>query len=432
MKKNKIITIFIICIILWNVFFPCLSKAVNNTSIIETIKSTFEQKIIEEGETLRPELENKFPEANEETINNMIASNLSQKKSEIIKQISDTITDEELKNQFLDQADSLGNTYINENYGNVVTQDKIFSIFEITLDGLSGIFTYALKLKWIFLPASILELLGTGLASIGTENIENPAENIYFLTLDSIFFNKVTLTDINIFNFQKAGPSNISEDNVVYKIRENIAKWYYAIRNFAIAFGLLALIYIGVKMAISTIAEDRAKYKKMLIDWLVSIILIFALHYIIIFLVNINNYIVDILDESRIKVQEELITEQIWTQDLAQSIINIPEKTLQGKLAEEALSVSFIKGWGAGILYLMLIMMTFLFLIVYIKRMATIAFLAIIAPVITISYSIDKARKWKSRSFKYLVKRTCGKCTYSAISLHNLFAIYAKYNLFFI
>ena len=98
-------------------------------------------------------------------------------------------------------------------------------------------------------------------------------------------------------------------------------------------------------MAISTIAEDRAKYKKMLIDWLVSIILIFALHYIIIFLVNINNYIVDILDESRIKVQEELITEQIWTQDLAQSIINIPEKTLQGKLAEEALSVSFIKGW---------------------------------------------------------------------------------------
>lgn len=149
-------------------------------------------------------------------------------------------------------------------------------------------------------------------------------------------------------------------------------------------------------MAISAIAEDRAKYKKMLIDWLVSIILIFVLHYIIIIVVNINNSIIDILDESRQKVQQELAEEQIWSQDLGSLIgdIFIPEKTLQGKLGEEALSISFIKGWGAGLLYLILMIMTFLFLIVYIKRMATVAFLAIIAPLITITYSIDKSRKW--------------------------------------
>ena len=181
-------------------------------------------------------------------------------------------------------------------------------------------------------------------------------------------------------------------------------------------------------------AEDRAKYKKMLVDWLVSIILVFTLHYVIVIVVNINNSIVGILDESRKIVQEELAQEQVWTQDIGSLIgdIVIPEKTLQGKLAEEALSISFVKGWGAGILYVLLMAMTFIFLIVYIKRMATIAFLTIIAPLITITYSIDKSRKWKSRSIKYLVKRVFSKCINSTISLYYLFVVYTKCYVFFI
>lgn len=403
MRKCKTITIAIICILVWNIVFPCFS----NAATIEEIKIKYEQALISEGEAQREEIKAKFPDFDEKKTNSMIASYLLQKKEDIINEIAKTITDEDIKKEFLEQANSLGTTYINTRYGKVTTQDDFFNAFSIVLDGVGGILTYVLKLKWIFLPASILELLGTGLASIGTENIDNSEENIYFLTLDSIFFNKVTLTDINIFDFQKAGPSNITENNVIYKIRKNIAQWYYAIRNFAIIFGLLALIYIGIKMAISAVAEDRAKYKKMLVDWLVSIILIFALHYIIVFVVNINNSIVGILDESRKTVQEELAEEQVWTQDLGSLVGDkiIPEKTLQGKLAEEALSISFVKGWGAGLLYLILMAMTFVFLIVYIKRMATIAFLTIIAPLITITYSIDKSRKWKSRSLKYLAKR---------------------------
>lgn len=435
MRKYKTITIAIIAILIWNIVFPCFSQ-VTELSTIEEIKIRYEQRLINEGEAKRGVIKANNPDFDEEKINKTIASYLLQKRKDIITEIAETITDENLKEEFLKQADSLGETYINAKYGKVVTDDSYFNSFSVILDGVGGILTTTYKLLWVFLPASILELLGTGLASIGTENVENPEENIYFLTLDSIFFNKVTLTDINIFDFQKAGPSNISnsENNAVYIIRKNIAQWYYAVRNFAIVFGLLALIYIGVKMAISAIAEDRAKYKKMLVDWLVSIILIFTLHYIIIIVISLNTSIVNILDGSRKKVQEELAQEQAWTQDLGGLIGDaiIPEKTLQGKLAEEALSISFVKGWGSSLLYLGLMAMTFLFLVVYIKRMATIAFLTIIAPLITITYSIDKSRKWKSRSLRNLAKRIFGQCINSTIPLHYLFIIYAKYYVLFI
>ncbi len=262
--------------------------------------------------------------------------------------------------------------------------------------------TYGKKTLFILLPAAVLELVGTGIASIGTQRLRE----VGTLSLDNIFFNKIALLDINVFDLEKAGPSsNLDEQNVIYKIRKNIATWYYAFRNFAIAFGLLALVYIGVKMAMSELAESKAKYKKMLMDWFVSIILIFVLHYFIIIVVNLNNGIIDILDDSRQKILEEISNAR--HQQIRESLIGnildapswildslLPEKTIQAKLLQESMSLSFTRGFGSSILYLGLILITFSFMLQYIKRMAIISFLTIIAPLITIMYSIDKSRKW--------------------------------------
>ena len=49
-----------------------------------------------------------------------------------------------------------------------------------------------------------------------------------------------------------------------------------------------------------------------------------------------------------------------------------------------------IAGWSAALVYMGIIVLTFVFLIMYIKRMITIAFLILISPIITITYSIDK------------------------------------------
>ena len=63
-----------------------------------------------------------------------------------------------------------------------------------------------------------------------------------------------------------------------------------------------------------------------------------------------------------------------------------------------------IAGWAAALVYMGIIILTFIFLIMYIKRMITIAFLILISPIITITYSVDKISDGKSQALDTWVK----------------------------
>lgn len=88
------------------------------------------------------------------------------------------------------------------------------------------------------------------------------------------------------------------QSDVVGQIAINIGKYYYIIRNLSIAILLVVLLYIGIRMAISTVASDQAKYKTMLFNWFVSLALVFVLHYIIIITFAVNDTIVNVLYKS--------------------------------------------------------------------------------------------------------------------------------------
>ena len=113
--------------------------------------------------------------------------------------------------------------------------------------------------------------------------------------------------------------------------------------------------------------KEKAKYKKMLIDWFTSMCLLFVLHFIIILTIQLNNTLVGAIGD-------------------ASSTGDIAKQFLDNALN----NVYFTKGMGNAICYLLLEALTFGFLIAYIKRMITIAFLIIIAPLVTITYSIDR------------------------------------------
>ena len=55
------------------------------------------------------------------------------------------------------------------------------------------------------------------------------------------------------------------------------------------------LLYIGIRMMLSTVASDKAKYKQMLIDWLVGMCLLFFMHYIMAFSVTITKKITEVV-----------------------------------------------------------------------------------------------------------------------------------------
>lgn len=51
-------------------------------------------------------------------------------------------------------------------------------------------------------------------------------------------------------------------------------------------------MYVGIRITLSSISSDKAKYKQMLMDWAVALCLVFLMHYIMAFSVTINEKII--------------------------------------------------------------------------------------------------------------------------------------------
>lgn len=168
-------------------------------------------------------------------------------------------------------------------------------------------------------------------------------------------------------------------------IKQQVSGWYYTIRNLSIIISLLILIYIGIRMAISTLADDKSRYQKMFFAWVQSFILIFFLHFIMIIAMFLQESLMDaLLSNGPLDGQaERTIAWDCW--------VGITTK----------------RGWDIvwfTILYWCLTYYQVKFFFLYAKRMIATAFLIVIAPLITVTYSIDKAGDGKAQAFNAWLK----------------------------
>ena len=206
----------------------------------------------------------------------------------------------------------------------------------------------------------------------GTDDIQS-----VIMTPFAILFDKVEATKIDFFDFS-------AKAEYIRQFRENIAMWYYVLRFIATGILLAILVYIGIRMAISTVAEEKAKYKKMIVDWLVSLALLYLLHYIIVFVIHINTVFVEMLSN---------VAEDLQFDWLLATLLGMTVNPLSG-----------IGGWAALILYVVFVWQTLKFFIMYVKRMITIGFLILISPLITITYSVDRAGDQKAQALNSWLK----------------------------
>lgn len=245
------------------------------------------------------------------------------------------------------------------------------------LDGLVGVVFWVVKL----IPMTIARLFMSlvSLAINGTEGF------VSGFTLDKVLFNEIPLLQVNFFQMPEADAFN---SEMITSLRKNVSIWYVSIRNLAAVILAIMALYVGIRMAISSVAEEKAKYKKMLVDWVVSLGLLFVLHYIMVFVVEINDSIVEVLRNIRDNTLGDINAES-WTD----------KSSLMDKIWSDAFTtVSLIEQLSYMFIYCTLAVMTFIFFITYVKRMITIAFLIMIAPIITITYSIDRMGDGKSQA----------------------------------
>ena len=296
-----------------------------------------------------------------------------------------------------------------DNYGNVVGSkdettaredvDKFFNDGDVSIPGEGGTTQdkgiaekpnfggwVASTLVVIFFP--LVYAARMLMTSVAPATEAEPEFTIHWFTIQGLLTNKIELIDANIFNANTGNKANNT-------IKENIQKWYYAIWILATIINLLMLVYIGIRMAISTVASQKAVYKKKLMAWFESMVLLFVMHFIIRIIFFVSEILVQLLTN---------ILNNIINMTMANSSIKNIDLAIFKELAK---TLNSPKGWKPVehfICYILLVGYEYKFLIMYIKRFMVIGLLVVVSPLITCTYSLDKAGDGKAQAFQILFK----------------------------
>ena len=216
--------------------------------------------------------------------------------------------------------------------------------------------------------------------AFGHVNIEYPN---FSYSPEEIFAGNLDLLDVNFID-----DSNQDED--WKKIRSIVSSWYKVLRMVSIIGLLSVLIYTGIKIIISSNTKDKAKYKEMLINWFIAVFLAFTMHYIMAFILSIIEEVCGLLQGI-----SGAITVDAGGKIFKTNLIGLARFQMQQQHFSDKL--------GNLVIYMALVAYTFKFTFMYLKRVLRMAFLTVIAPIVALTYPIDKMNG-KAKGFEMWLK----------------------------
>lgn len=251
--------------------------------------------------------------------------------------------------------------------------------------------------------------------------------------------------------------------STAYNLRPVIANWYNILRDISIVGMLSILVYVGIRIMLSSTAGDKAKYKQLLVDWVVAICLLFLMQYIMSFsniavkkvtsviqsavvsttesdklsenekkaaaekgkldgdvAVTRGTQLFEIEDKELVKKAYQILVEENKTDtDYSKLFTNEDSGSLKwptnnfteqarmlGQLTDKddnATNYAYAS-IGYKIIYIVLVLYTLIFTWTYVKRVVYMAFLTMIAPLVALTYPIDKMNDGKAQAFNMWFK----------------------------
>lgn len=280
-----------------------------------------------------------------------------------------------------------------------------------------------------------------GIAHIADYLVEGMANNwfeqdiylpVFQLSPQEIFANKIQLFDINFFRPMSSttvevGSETETENKEIKSTAEHlkgvVSKWYFTLRNLALLVLMLVLIYIGIRIVIGSTAGDKAKYKERLMDWCVAVCLVFVMHYIMTFALFLNEKIIQLIDSvddvGGVILQIPLSSNQKdsvtggsnnlseYIRDDGAGHIYLEWKTnLMGRMRiiSQQVNEGSVRWVAFSLCYMVLVLYTLFFCWTYLRRVIYMAFLTIIAPLVAMTYPIDKITDGKAQAFSMWLK----------------------------
>ena len=202
--------------------------------------------------------------------------------------------------------------------------------------------------------------------------------------------NKTLLSGWKLYEIDtKANPiEGVVKESTAEQLQGTIAKWYKALRMVSLVALLSVLVYVGIRIIIASTGQEKAKYKRMIGDWLVAICILFVLNYIMAFTMEIV----------------EQITKFFATSNLIDPVDGA-DKLMSG-IRNNIVSQQYsgVTTFTYLLLYLTLVVYTVIFTIHYLKRLVYLAFFTMIAPLIAVTYPLDKIKDGQAQAFGTWIK----------------------------
>lgn len=212
---------------------------------------------------------------------------------------------------------------------------------------------------------------------------------------EHIFSGEIELLSIDFVSGRTSNGTDITNADWI-SIREVISQWYKVLRMIAIIGLLSVLIYTGIKIIISANAKDKAKYKEWIINWFIAVAILFSMHYIMTFITSVTGEVSQLINEAN----GEIVVEKTNTSDTKKYFVT----NLMGLVRFMVQSDNGSTKIGYEVIYIALLVYTIKFTFVYLKRVLNMAFLTLIAPIVALTYPIDKLNDGNAQGFNMWLK----------------------------
>ncbi len=250
--------------------------------------------------------------------------------------------------------------------------------------------------------ASVLVLLPRTINWLLSAVVEHTMATTDSFSIGDLLTNKYDLFEVNFWE-EDTG----AHKDTVNKIRNQVGVWYVSLRNIAIIGMAIIIVYIGIRMAVSIVADERAKYKKMLNGWFMGLLLLIGLHYLMIFMFMLMNAFTGIVANTLnatggIQAEKNLmegVYSNIWGSMSMDSTRTISHPMYY------------------TVIYIFLTFYNIKFFVLYFGRMIRIYYYVIISPLVCMTYSIDRIHDGKSQAFNSWLNELIAEMTMQPIQL---------------
>lgn len=183
--------------------------------------------------------------------------------------------------------------------------------------------------------------------------------------------------------------------------------WYKLFRAIAVVGYMIMLVYMGIRIILSSTGRDLSRFKSLFMYWVIGIIILFFYPYVMKYTIILNDTFVAIVKESTknsipeieyAKIESVEISTLGNTGDTDYGIKSPFEggADYMSVLADQA---THYKRFSLSIAYLIMTWQLITLVVHYYKRVFMTGFLITIFPLVALSYAIDKIADGKSQAF---------------------------------